>query len=304
MPPKKNRTAEEAAAFEAEQKEKARIRAKLAYAKKTGQTEIRMGGTKLAEGSHAVQVSFIRPPPLPLPTPSHIIKELLPSDDIEVGNDYEENYGRFNPNKAAAMREAAQHEDWDLDEWREAWEEEEVEYNKRHPMARPKHTLESFKQKYPNDSGADFLPNADMAVREAAGHYIYRNWEKLHGKFDPLDFLRGWEEEANHKIKLSKTDRIRLQEAYTWAESYNKHGYRMGPFGGVQLLEHKPPPVEVAPDTKDPTDLKPFTPPNMAQGLINYRGDFFTEDWDWVGRYNFETKKVDRKFPKPADLEE
>jgi len=296
MPPKKIRTAEEAAAFEAEQKEKARIRAKLAYAKKTGQTEIRMGGTKRAEGSHAVQVSFIRPPPLPQTTPSQIIKQLPLPDSIDDGGDYQENYGHFNPDKAAAMREAAQHEDWDLDEWQEAWDEE----NERRRPAGPKHTLESFKQKYPHDSGADFLPSADMAVKEAAKHYIYRNWEKLHGKFDPVDFLEGWKEEAKHKITMSKLDRARLEDAHKWAESYNKHGAHHG-ISGIQLLEHKPAPVE---PSRDPTDLQPFTPPNMAKGLMNYRGDLFTEDYDWIGRYNFETKKVDRSFPKPKDLEE
>jgi hypothetical protein len=38
--------------------------------------------------------------------------------------------------------------------------------------------------------------------------------------------------------------------------------------------------------------------------LRNCRGDILSEDYDWVGRYDDKTKKIDRGFKKPADLEE
>jgi hypothetical protein len=53
----------------------------------------------------------------------------------------------------------------------------------------------------------------------------------------------------------------------------------------------------------DITEFEPVKIGGVAY-LRNCRGDILSDDYDWVGRYDEKTKKIDRGFKKPADLEE
>ena len=59
-----------------------------------------------------------------------------------------------------------------------------------------------------------------------------------------------------------------------------------------------------APDEEG--DIMSFEPVKIGgvSYVRNYRGDVLTEDFDWVGRYDEKTKKIDKGFKKPADLNE
>jgi hypothetical protein len=119
MPPKKNRTPEEQRVFDAEQAEKTRLRAKIAYANKTGKDYIRAQG-------NLVQLAAVRPNPVP--PSAAIVAQMKPPravavEDEEEVNDYTENYGKFEPNKVLAIREA-EAGGYDDDDFNEAWERE------------------------------------------------------------------------------------------------------------------------------------------------------------------------------------
>ena len=126
MPPKKIRTPEEQRVFDAEQAEKTRLRAKIAYAKKIGKDYIRAQG-------NLVQIAAVRPNPVP-PSAAIIAQRKPPQDVPEEesesesesegeANDYTENYGKFEPNKILAIREA-EAGGYDDDDFNEAWERE------------------------------------------------------------------------------------------------------------------------------------------------------------------------------------
>ena len=58
--------------------------------------------------------------------------------------------------------------------------------------------------------------------------------------------------------------------------------------------------------TETEGDITEFAPVKIGgvDFLRNCRGDILSEEYDWVGRYDEKTKKIDRGFKKPADLEE
>jgi len=58
-----------------------------------------------------------------------------------------------------------------------------------------------------------------------------------------------------------------------------------------------------ADDEDSATDFAPWTF-KKASYLKNKRGDVLSEEYDWIGRFDEKTGKIDRAFPKPADLEE
>lgn len=58
-----------------------------------------------------------------------------------------------------------------------------------------------------------------------------------------------------------------------------------------------------AEDEDSATDFAPWTF-KKASYLKNKRGDVLSEEYDWIGRFDEKTGKIDRAFPKPADLEE
>ena len=63
------------------------------------------------------------------------------------------------------------------------------------------------------------------------------------------------------------------------------------------------PPAEEE-DEEDPlTKFVPWTF-KKASYLKNGRGDVISEEFDWIGRFDEKAGKIDRSFPKPADLEE
>ena len=65
-----------------------------------------------------------------------------------------------------------------------------------------------------------------------------------------------------------------------------------------------PAPAAVAEEGEDSiTDFAPWTF-KKAPYLKNKRGDVLSDEYDWIGRFDEKTGKIDRNFPKPADLEE
>ena len=64
-----------------------------------------------------------------------------------------------------------------------------------------------------------------------------------------------------------------------------------------------PAPAAEAEEEDNITDFAPWTF-KKAPYLKNKRGDVLSEEYDWIGRFDEKTGKIDRAFPKPADLEE
>jgi hypothetical protein len=105
MPPKKNRTPEEQRVFDAEQAEKTRLRAKIAYAKKTGKDYIRAQG-------NLVQLAAVRPNPVP--PSAAIVAQMKPLENVPVEeesesegeeeSDYVSNYGPWVANFKQAQK--------------------------------------------------------------------------------------------------------------------------------------------------------------------------------------------------------
>jgi hypothetical protein len=122
MPPKKNRTPEEQRVFDAEQAEKTRLRAKIAYAKKSGKDYIRAQG-------NLVQLAAVRPNPVP--PSAAIVAQRKPSQDVPEeesesegeANDYTENYGAWEEDYNVAKKEAEKAGYFD-DDWIDAWYDE------------------------------------------------------------------------------------------------------------------------------------------------------------------------------------
>lgn len=116
MPPKKNRTPEEQRVFDAEQAEKTRLRAKIAYANKTGRDYIRAQG-------NLVQIAAIRPNPVP--QPAAIVAQMKPPRvvAVEEQSDYTDNYGAYEEDYNLAKKEAEEGGYFD-DDWVDAWYDE------------------------------------------------------------------------------------------------------------------------------------------------------------------------------------
>lgn len=64
-----------------------------------------------------------------------------------------------------------------------------------------------------------------------------------------------------------------------------------------------PAPAAEAEEEDNITDFAPWTF-KKAPYLKNKRGDVLSEEYDWIGRFDEKAGKIDRAFPKPADLEE
>ena len=64
-----------------------------------------------------------------------------------------------------------------------------------------------------------------------------------------------------------------------------------------------PAPAAAAEDEDSAMDFTPWTF-KKAPYLKNKRGDVLSEEYDWFGRFDEKTGKIDPAFSKPADLEE
>lgn len=71
------------------------------------------------------------------------------------------------------------------------------------------------------------------------------------------------------------------------------------------FLDKNDVPVRVPPQNKNAEcDILAFAP-IIIKGkpyIMNCRGDLFTEQYEWLGRYNQATKTIDTTFPKPRNL--
>ena len=180
MPPKKNRTPEEQRVFDAEQAEKTRLRAKIAYANKTGKDYIRAQG-------NLVQLAAVRPNPVP--PSAAIIAQRKPPQDVpeeesesesegEV-NDYTENYGEFEPNKALALSEAMDGGYAD-DDFEEAWEREA--YRRRMIKATEQKaaaaTAETVKEKKTLSDHANLFKKFRQELNPDVDEGWYDDWKR------------------------------------------------------------------------------------------------------------------------------